>query len=57
MSKLWHTLKMCACMAMARTYGEYINSGWDGQCDFSVYLWRGRYWFIPLGPMEGSGLE
>ncbi|UQS95264.1 hypothetical protein Pam5_48 [Pseudanabaena phage Pam5] len=57
MSKLWHTLKMAVCMIMARTFGEYETSGWDGSVDFAIYRWRGRSWFIPLGSMDGRGLE
>ena len=51
-SKFWHTLRLAGCMIMARTFGEYVNSGWNGDVDFAVYRWRGRCWFIPLGAME-----
>lgn len=57
MSKLWHTLKMAGRMTMARTFGEYETSGWDGNVDFAIYRWRGRSWFIPLSCIDRGGLE
>ena len=57
MRKLWHTLKLASCMVMARMFGEYQNSGWDGNVDFAIYHWRGRSWFIPLGAIDGEGLK
>jgi hypothetical protein len=57
MQKLWHTMKLAGCMVMARTFGKYEISGWDGTVDFAVYRWRGKSWFIPLGPIDSARLK
>ena len=51
--KFWNTLKLAGCMIMARTFGQYMHSRWNGEVNGAVYTWRGRCWFIPLGPMLG----
>lgn len=56
MGKLASTIKICACLFMARTFGEYLYSGWDGVVDYHRYAWRGREWIIPAGPADTEGL-
>lgn len=50
--KLVHTLKIVSTLILARTFGQYINSGWNGEFDYVRYRWRGRDWCIPLTPFE-----
>lgn len=50
--KLWSTLRILFCLGMARTFGQYQHSGWNGEFEFAKYQWCGRYWVIPLGPDE-----
>lgn len=47
MRKLLSTFKILYCLGMARTFGEYTHSGWDGQIHFTRYYWRNKYWIIP----------
>lgn len=52
MAKLLNTLRICACLFMARTFGRYQHSGWDGTLHYHRYEWRGREWIIPAGPVD-----
>jgi hypothetical protein len=52
MRKLFDTIRICACLFMARTFGEYLHSGWDGAVEYHRYAWRGKEWSIPKGPAE-----
>lgn len=45
--KLGGTLAICWRILMARTFGKYINSGWDGICEYAEYQWRGHRVRIP----------
>lgn len=45
--KLLRTLRICWCVLMARTFGEYGHSGWNGHSEYAQYRWRGRWWKIP----------
>ena len=52
--KLWGTLRIVATLALARTFGEYVHSAWDGKIHYTVYKWRGDKWLIPSGHIEGA---
>lgn len=52
--KFGSTLKICARIIMARTFGEYVHSGWNGQCAFCRYRWRGEDYFIQTEPAKAS---
>jgi hypothetical protein len=56
MVKLFGTIRICACLFMARTFGEYLHSGWDGTVEYHRYAWRGEEWIIPKGPVDTQGL-
>lgn len=56
MSRLLGTIKICACLFMARTFGDYLHSGWDGVIEYHRYAWRGEEWIIPKGPVDTEGL-
>jgi hypothetical protein len=45
--KFCHTLRILFCLGMARTFGRYEYSGWNGEIDYAQYQWRGRSWLIP----------
>lgn len=47
--KLSRTIKIAATMALARTFGTYEHSGWNGEFDYCRYTWRGKSWVIPQG--------
>lgn len=50
--KLASTIHILSCLGMARTFGEYRHSVWDGRMDYAVYVWRGREWAIPTRAMD-----
>lgn len=50
--KLLKTLKIAFTLVLARTFGKYIHSGWDGLSEYALYEWRGQEWAFPLGPSE-----
>lgn len=56
MRKLGSTLRILANLGMARTFGEYQCSGWNGEFDYAQYKWRGRTWVIPTSPLEAGGV-
>lgn len=45
--KFFSTLRICGCLIMARTFGTYVHSGWDGVNEYAQYRWRGQEWRIP----------
>ena len=47
MRKLWSTIRICATIIVARHFGQYVHSGWDGEHSYARYRWRGRDVFIP----------
>jgi hypothetical protein len=51
MKKHIETLRIAFTLIMARTFGEYMHSGWT-EFDYAKYKWRGREWCIPLSPYE-----
>lgn len=52
LSKLCRTVSLLSKFLMARMFGEYVHSGWNGQVSFARYRWRGEEWLIPTGPLE-----
>lgn len=52
--KLVSTARILFALGMARTFGEYVHSVYDGELDCAVYKWRGRSWVIPTGPKESQ---
>lgn len=52
--KFLRTLRILWCLGCARTFGEYVHSGWDGFTHSARYKWRGREWIIPTSPVEGE---
>lgn len=55
--KFVRTLGICGRALMARTFGEYIHSGWNGQCDYARYRWRGHDYFIQITPAKPTEPE
>lgn len=49
--KLWKALdtirRILYSITMARHFGEYQHSGWNGEFEFHRYRWRGEDWIIP----------
>lgn len=52
MTKLLSTLRIAATLTLARTFGDYQHSGWNGEYEYSTYRWRGRLWVIPTSPVD-----
>lgn len=52
LKKFGSTLAICARIIMARTFGDYVHSGWNGQSDYCRYRWRGNDYFIQLTPAK-----
>jgi len=50
--KLKGTLALLLCFFMARMFGEYRHSGWDGAIHYARYSWHGYDWIIPTSPVE-----
>lgn len=50
--KLGKTSAMLFCLFMARMFGEYRHSGWDGVIEYARYSWRGHDWIIPTSAAE-----
>jgi hypothetical protein len=48
MKKFGLTLKIAFTLIMARTFGRYIHSGWNGEFEYAKYEWRGHEWCVPL---------
>jgi hypothetical protein len=51
-SKLADTIIHLSNLFCARTFGKYVNSGWDGSISYARYAWHGREWIFPLGHVE-----
>lgn len=49
--KFAQTLRIAFTLIMARTFGEYQNSGWT-EFEYARYKWREQEWCIPLAPYE-----
>lgn len=52
--KLRSTLSILATLFMARTFGKYEFSCWNGESMRAIYTWRGERWAFPTGPIEGE---
>lgn len=55
LKKLCGTLTMLANLGMARTFGHYEHSAWNGEFDYAVYHWRGKAWAFPTTEIVGQG--
>jgi hypothetical protein len=52
--KLGRTIRTLSCLFMARTFGEYHHTVWDGGFTYARYQWRGKVWAVPTGPLEDT---
>lgn len=52
MKKLLNTLRIASTLALARTFGIYECSVWDGKMSYARYQWRGKVWAFPTEPIE-----
>jgi len=50
MKKLFSTLKICATLFAARTFGEYEHSGFYVDFEYARYRLFGKSWCIPKTP-------
>ena len=50
--KLFNTLKIVIILALARTFGHYHRSGWNGYYHYAVYTWRDKTWVFPTTSMK-----
>ena len=50
--KLLKTLRIASTLMLARTFGRYVHSGYNGKFEYAQYEWRGREWVFPLTPIE-----
>lgn len=49
--KLAGTVRILACLGLARTFGQYEHTVWDG-FSYARYRWRGHTWAVPTTPFE-----
>jgi len=54
--KLCSTVAMLFCLFMARTFGKYQHSGWDGVIEYARYSWRGKEWVFPTSAVDSTDL-
>jgi len=47
MPKLFSTLRILSRLFMARTFGEYIHTVWNGTFRYAEYKWRGKTYYFP----------
>ena len=52
MSKLLNTTRLCATLFLARTFGRYEHTVWNGEFEYHRYAWRGQSWAFPVSPIE-----
>lgn len=52
--KLPKTIAISANIFLARTFGEYVHSVWNGDFHYAVYQWRGERWVVPTSPLESD---
>lgn len=52
LKKFWSTLRICARVIMARTFGEFIYSAWKGEIAYVLYRWRGHEYFLQALPED-----
>lgn len=50
--KLRSTLSILATLFMARTFGRYEHTVFDGDMEYARYVWRGEVWAFPTTAME-----
>ncbi len=50
--KFWRSVAIATTLIMARTFGRYLHSGWNGIHNFAKYEWRGEVWYFPTSPAE-----
>ena len=50
--KLRSTLSILATLFMARTFGRYEHTVFDGDMEYARYTWRGEVWAFPRTAME-----
>ena len=50
--KFASTFRILATLAMARTFGRYERTVWNGELQYARYRWRGRSWAIPTHPID-----
>lgn len=53
--KLGRTIAMLSRLFMARMFGEYQHSGWNGSISYARYSWHGKDWIIPTSAVHGEG--
>lgn len=54
MRKALDTIRLTLTLALARTFGQYIHSGWNGEFEYARYRWRGKEWVIPTAPCNSN---
>lgn len=52
MKKLLNTLRILFTLMLARTFGTYEHTVWDGKMSYARYQWRGKVWAFPTEPIE-----
>ena len=49
--KLGRALKMLGILFLARMFGQYVHSAWDG-FHYARYRWRGREYAFPTSAFD-----
>ena len=43
---------ICSTLLLARTFGRYVHTIFDGRLTYAEYEWRGQRYAIPTEPLK-----
>jgi hypothetical protein len=52
LKKLCSTLRIATTLILARTFGHYEHSEFNGEFNLAKYKYHGKYWAFPTSPYE-----
>jgi hypothetical protein len=56
-NKLTSTIKLGFTLMLARTFGYYLYSTWNGGFEYAIYKYRGKTWAFPTTPIDNKDGE
>lgn len=52
LNKIGKYLKICYTIMLVSQFGQYKNSGWNGDFSYSLYYLKGKAYFLPTFDKE-----